>query len=218
MGDLSMPTKTIDTLSISSQVSVGQDAEKILAEHTTAIRTSHKRVIAEVVEIGRRLTECREIVGHGRWLSWLDAEFGWTDQTARNYMRVYEMSKTKNFLNSTLSISVVYQIAAPNTPEPARNEILDRANAGENISVQDAMETIAAAKESEAEETDEEDEAEDEDEEAPTLSDQCTDILDRLQILVMEQEENSPILQRLLTSLTEVEAAFKAEIAIGVQQ
>jgi hypothetical protein len=25
-----------------------------------------------VIEIGRRLTECKEIVGHGYWLSWLD--------------------------------------------------------------------------------------------------------------------------------------------------
>jgi Protein of unknown function (DUF3102) len=76
----------------------------ILTEHATEIRRLGKRVVGDVIEIGRRLVECRDNhLKHGEWLSWLEKEFGWTDQTARNFINVYEQSKSKNFLNLACS-------------------------------------------------------------------------------------------------------------------
>jgi hypothetical protein len=34
------------------------------------------------------------MVGHGGWLPWLKTEFGWHENTALNFVRVYEMSKS----------------------------------------------------------------------------------------------------------------------------
>jgi hypothetical protein len=127
------------------QIPDGQ-ANPLLAEHAAVIRTLGKRVVGDVVEIGRRLTECQSIVSHGHWHDWLDAQFGWSDQSALNYMRVYEMAKSKNFLNLDISISALHILAAPSTPEEARDEIIERAKAGENIPVADVKETIARAK------------------------------------------------------------------------
>jgi len=31
----------------------------------------------------------KAIAGHGNWYSWLEREFGWTDDTALNFMRVH---------------------------------------------------------------------------------------------------------------------------------
>jgi hypothetical protein len=67
--------------------------ETTLAENANVIRTLGRRTVEGVIEIGRRLTESKKLCGHGNWLPWLEREFGWgKDQTARNFMKVYEMS------------------------------------------------------------------------------------------------------------------------------
>jgi len=53
-------------------------------------RALGKRVVADVIEIGRRLTESKKICGHGNWLPWLDREFNWQEQTARNFIRFFK--------------------------------------------------------------------------------------------------------------------------------
>ena len=49
-----------------------------LAEHAAEICRLGKRVVADIIEIGRRLTKCKRICGHGNFLPWLDREFGWS--------------------------------------------------------------------------------------------------------------------------------------------
>jgi hypothetical protein len=119
---------------------------RILAKHATAIRRLGKRVVADVIEIGRLLTECKRICGHGNWLPWLDREFGWTDDTALNFMRVYELSKSRNFRDLSLPLSALYLLAAPSTPQEARDEIIERAQAGETIPVAEAKRIIEHSK------------------------------------------------------------------------
>jgi len=119
---------------------------RILAKHAAAICRLGKRVVADVIEIGRLLTECKLICGHGNWLPWLDREFGWTDDTALNFMRVYELSKSRNFRDLSLPLSGLYLLAAPSTPQEARDEIIERAQAGEKIPVVEAKRIIEHAK------------------------------------------------------------------------
>jgi hypothetical protein len=116
-----------------------------LAEHAEAIRKLGKRVVGDIIEIGRRLTDAKELVGHGNWLPWLDREFGWSDQTARNFIRLYDLSesKSKTVLNLDLPVKSLYLLAAPSTPEQARDEIVERAKTGEPISTETVKETIA---------------------------------------------------------------------------
>src|SRR5262245_41804252 len=88
-----------------------------LTEHAAEIRRLGRRVAADVIEIGRRLTECKRLCGHGNWLPWLDREFGWEESTALNHMRVHELSKSANFADLSLPISGLYLLAAPSTPK-----------------------------------------------------------------------------------------------------
>src|SRR5262249_57663010 len=106
-----------------------------LAEHADAIRRLGKRVVGDVSEIGRRLSECKKLVGHGNWLPWLEREFGWSDQTARNFMRLAGLSKSKTVLNLNLPVKALYRLAAPSTPKEARDEIEERVEAGETVLV-----------------------------------------------------------------------------------
>ena len=48
------------------------------AQHAEAIRVLGRQRVANVIEIGRRLTEAKALAGHGGWLPWLEREFGWT--------------------------------------------------------------------------------------------------------------------------------------------
>jgi Protein of unknown function (DUF3102) len=126
--------------------------DPVLAEHVSEIRRLGKRAIQDVIEIGRRLTVCKEIVGHGNWLSWLEREFGWSQATALNFMHVHELAQTKsaNFTDLNLPVSTLYLLAAPSTPEAARTEILERVGAGEQVSSSEVKETIDEAKRADA--------------------------------------------------------------------
>jgi hypothetical protein len=84
------------------------------------------------------LTDAKRIAGHGNWLPWLEREFGWTEQTALNFMRVHAMvGKSPNFGDLNLPVSGLYLLAAPSTPEEARAEVIERAEQGEALSVSD---------------------------------------------------------------------------------
>jgi hypothetical protein len=214
-----------------------------LAMHADAIRSLLKRTTSNIIEIGHHLTTCRGIIeeryGHGHYYKWLKAEFGMSDRTALHFTNVYEMSKSENFSGLDqidLPISALYKLAAPSTPEAARTEIFERAKAGEIFSVAaveeaiadtkageitDIKETIADAEEDEAEETavDETDEVEQAPDEPPSFCAECDDILVRLRGLALAvPDQNSPILQRLLKTLTEAEDTLKSEIAHETQQ
>jgi Protein of unknown function (DUF3102) len=130
---------------ISSSAGSGKPA---LTAHITAIRTLGKQTIANVIEIGRRLTECKKLVSARDWGCWLDKEFRWSERHARNFMYAYELaeSKSENFSELDLPISAIYLLAAPSTPEPVRAEILGRAKAAEKVKHKEIKRKIAEAK------------------------------------------------------------------------
>src|SRR5262245_53657874 len=119
----------------------------VLTEHADAIRALGKQTVANIIEIGRRLTEVKQLVGHGNWLPWLEREFGWTDKTAENFINIYKLGgKFENFSNLDLPLSGLYLLAAPSTPDEARNKVIKRAEAGEPVGVSDIKETVEKAK------------------------------------------------------------------------
>ena len=69
-----------------------------LKRHAEAIKLLVRRASRDIIEIGHRLIKAQELAGHGNWLRWLDQEFDWSEQTARHYMRVYELSSIHNVI------------------------------------------------------------------------------------------------------------------------
>jgi hypothetical protein len=62
-------------------------------------------------------------------------------------MRAYEMSlKSEKFSDLDVSISALYLLAAPSTPEEVRAEIIKRAEAGENLPIAEIKRTIKSSK------------------------------------------------------------------------
>jgi hypothetical protein len=121
-------------------------ADAVLAGHATAIRRLGKQTVENAIEIGDRLTKCQKLVGHGGWLLWLDREFGWSDRTALNFMRLAELAKSETVSDLKLSMRALYLLAAPSTPTEVRDEIVERARAGETIPVAEVKRVIDRAK------------------------------------------------------------------------
>jgi len=116
------------TLDEAIETAKEEAAAPILAEHAEAIRTIGRRVVADLIEIGRRLTECRATLRHGQWGIWLEREFGWSDSSAARYMQAYELAvKFPNLGDLDVPISGLYLLAQPSTPDAIREEILTRA-------------------------------------------------------------------------------------------
>ena len=102
---------------------------------TGEIRGLMKRTVESIFEIGQRLITVKQRLGHGRFGSWLETEFDWDERTARRFMSVAENLKNKSDTVSEINFapSALYILAAPSTPEAARDEAFARAKAGESI-------------------------------------------------------------------------------------
>jgi hypothetical protein len=127
-------------------IPVDPDNARTLARHATEIRRLGKQVVSDVIEIGRLLVESKELVGRGDWLPWLSREFQWSDTTAERFMRVHKLSlKNGNLPNLDIPLSGLYLLAAPSTPETAKQEAISRAEAGEPMTVNTVKKIVKRA-------------------------------------------------------------------------
>jgi len=115
--------------------SLDSKTAQFVQQQTSEIKGLFKQTVENIIAIGQRFIEVKEQLPHGQWLDWLVAEFSWTDRTARNYMQVAEQFKLENFSDFDIAASALYLLAAPSTPEEAREEAISRAQAGERITV-----------------------------------------------------------------------------------
>jgi hypothetical protein len=116
-----------------------------LAEHAALIRERSKRVIADIIEIGHRLHLAKQLVEYGGWAAWLDKEFGWSDDTALNFIHVFELSEkhdSRNFRDLKIAPSALYLLARKSTPDATRDAIIERAEAGETINLKTVRESL----------------------------------------------------------------------------
>lgn len=99
---------------------------------TAELKMLTKQTAQGIIEIGHRLIEIKDKLGHGNWLPWLDTEFGWSDQTARNMIRVADKFKTVLNLEG-ISTRALYMLAAPSTPDEVKADVVEIAKAGEAV-------------------------------------------------------------------------------------
>lgn len=119
-------------------------AAPILAEHVQAIRALGRRMMADALEIGRRLAECRRFI-RSDWAGWLERELGLTYRSALNFIRIYELdaARSENFSDLDLPVSGLYLLAQPSTPKSVRDDVFRRASTGEAISFADIKREVS---------------------------------------------------------------------------
>jgi hypothetical protein len=107
----------------------------------TGIKRRLDRATRDIVEIGGELMQVKVLLPHGSFTSWVESELGMSYRTANRFMNVYHrFGKVDNLAD--LPHSILYELAAPSTPEPAINAIIDRALAGEKLTVKAARQIV----------------------------------------------------------------------------
>jgi len=92
------------------------------------INARQRTATTAILEIGECLVGVKEALGHGNFIAWLEAEFGWTDRSARNYMMAAKaLPKTETV--SVLPVTAMYDLAR--SPEPIRERIIGELEKGE---------------------------------------------------------------------------------------
>lgn len=128
-----------------------------LREASARIKVRMSRTVSDIVEIGRDLVIVKKALGHGRFLPWIEAEFGMHENTALNFMRVAKTFGSKSTTIVDLPPTVLYALAAPSTPEPVREEVIQKAAKGEKVTsktVEKLKEKLKAAERQAKEERD----------------------------------------------------------------
>ncbi|MEA2757309.1 MAG: hypothetical protein QOJ54_3598 [Aliidongia sp.] len=121
------------------------DAAALRAEAKN-LRTCRKGVTEGMLAIGAGLIRAKARLAHGDWGRWLDAEFGYSQRTARRFMLAAAWAEGKSATVADFDPGVVNLLSAPSTPEAVAQAALDRAAAGEPISAEMLRITIANAK------------------------------------------------------------------------
>ena len=79
---------------MSEEIMVPMKDQRDISTVTTEIRTLHRQaqrmILGYAIEIGRRLTEAKEMLPHGQWGEWLKTEVEFSQSTAQNFMRIFE--------------------------------------------------------------------------------------------------------------------------------
>ena len=121
-------------------------AEKVRTS-ADRIRERVKKTVEDIIEVGNDLLAVKEALDHGYFSPWLKAEFGWSERTARNFMAVADQfGKSAIFADLPIQPSAAYFLAAPSVPDEARQVAVEKAEAGEEITVATAKEIVAEAK------------------------------------------------------------------------
>jgi len=132
--------QSFDYADIDTEVKIA--VQKRTCEIKTMMKTMMRRTTQDMIQIGEKLIEVKQYLGHGHFNSWLIAEFGWGERTARNFMKVAKVFKSANFADLFIANSALYLLAAPSTSESARQEAFELARMGEPITYSKARSII----------------------------------------------------------------------------
>jgi hypothetical protein len=118
-----------------------------VVEEGHSVRPHRRRAAAALIEVGRRLIECKRLCkAEGRWLQWIREEFGWSVTAADNFINVTTASaRVKNFESLLVPITGLYLPAAPNTPPEVIGAFAARSEQGERLSLDEVKRVIAEA-------------------------------------------------------------------------
>ncbi len=132
-----------------SEVQLGNDSEsnppfltpeqeKVLAEASQTIKVESSRTIDSILRIGAELWKVKETVPHGHFKAWVQHEFQWSYDHARNLMNIYyrfghlglDAGKVGETRPVEVSTTVLAALAAPSTSDLIRNDFIEALGEG----------------------------------------------------------------------------------------
>lgn len=119
----------------------------VVQQRTNEIKSLIRQTAQGIIDIGQKLIEVKQQLGHGKFRNWLKAEFDWGIWTATKFVQVADRFKCVNFTHLNITVSALYLLSSPSTPEEARAEALKCASLGENITCAKAKAIVSRHKE-----------------------------------------------------------------------
>lgn len=121
--------------------------EDLGSQIVTLTKQAQKVALVYICEIGERLSEAKELVGHGNWTSWLRDRCDYSQGTAENYIKIYkefggrqlDFFENKNEEIKNLSYTKLLALTALNEEE--RTKLLNE-NDVEKMSVRELQTAI----------------------------------------------------------------------------
>lgn len=95
-----------------------------LNQIVSEIKFFENQAVVSYWEIGKRLSQAKEQVGHGNWESWIDDNLGYSQETARKLIKIYD-----EFPNSTTLWNLTFTKALALTSikdEEERQDFIDK--------------------------------------------------------------------------------------------
>lgn len=102
--------------------------EVIAAEIRSIDQQARQYVLQSAIEIGRRLTEVKELVPHGEWGNWLKTNVNYSQSSANNFMRVAEEYGNSQAL---ANLSYSQAVALLSVPAEEREAFVEENNAAD---------------------------------------------------------------------------------------
>jgi hypothetical protein len=99
----------------------------VLDKYTTEFKALAKRTAEDMVQMARIAHEVHELVGYDGYIRWITDDLGISARTGAHLLNVYKLTLTANFAVNQLAPSALTLLAAPSTPEPARQEVIAKA-------------------------------------------------------------------------------------------
>jgi len=119
------------------------EAASIARDAAAGIRSAHKGFLGEV---GRHLLRAKDVMEHGTFTRWAQAELGMTDRTARNYMQATRFLEGKPETIAVLPPTILYALSAPTAATEVVQSVVTAAEAGEPLNAKAIDKLLDTAK------------------------------------------------------------------------
>ncbi len=177
-----------------------------LNQITAEIRFFTTQTAVGMIEAGRRLIRAKELVPHGEWLEWLEANTGIKDRTARNFMRAArEFGNRQTYAD--LAASKV--VALFGLPEDDREDFVETSHllpSGEtktpnDMTTRELQETIRREKEAKQRAEKAERERDEAIEQAVSLDERANAILEENKRLKREKSQEPQTVEKVVHAI-----------------
>jgi hypothetical protein len=109
-----------------------------VVQATERIKLRLKRTAEDIIAIGQDLILIKAELGHGNFEKWIKINFEMKRMTAHNIMQVAERFGS-NIQLLYISPTILYELAAPSTPDSVIEEVTAKVEAGEKVSVKEVQ-------------------------------------------------------------------------------
>lgn len=113
---------------------------------TQQAKSCLKRMTSDIIELSRIAHEYHQEFGYQEYIGWI-GDLGLSRQQGERFLNVHEkFGDTLIMSVNDIQPTVLYLLAAPSTPESARQEAIEITESGEKLSVKETKELIEAHK------------------------------------------------------------------------